>query len=144
MRRIFVSSVIPAPTETVWHTVREFNGMPDWHPAIRDSEIEAGRAADSVGCVRSMHLTDGGRIREQLLALSDAERSLTYGILESPMPVSEYVATLRVVPLTDGGHSFCEWHAEFDVPADQASETVDTVANGIFQAGFDALKQRLG
>lgn len=143
MRRIFVSSVIQAPTDTVWHTVRDFNGMPDWHPAIRHSEIEAGRAADSVGCVRSLHL-ENGYIREQLLALSDTERSITYRILESSMPVSDYVATLRVVPITDGGHSFCEWHAEFEVPAEQESDAVDTVANGVFQAGFDALKRRLG
>ncbi|HET7315566.1 SRPBCC family protein [Salinisphaera sp.] len=144
MRRIFVSSIIKAPTEAVWHTVRDFNGMPGWHPAIRDSEIEDGRAADSIGCVRSMHMTDGGHIREQLLALSEIDRSMTYRILESPMPITDYVATLRVVPVTDDGYSFCEWHAEFEVAADQESETVDTVVNDVFQAGFDALKQRLG
>lgn len=144
MRRIFVSSVVGAPTDTVWHVVRDFNGMPDWHPAIRDSEIEDGAVADSVGCVRRMHLGDGGLLREQLLALSDVDRSMTYRILESPMPISDYVATLRVVPITDGGHTFCEWHAEFEVAAEHESETVHTVANEVFQAGFSALKQRFG
>ena len=39
-------------------------------------------------------------LREQLLALSDPERTYTYNILISPMPVANYVATLRFTPIT--------------------------------------------
>jgi hypothetical protein len=38
-----------------------------------------------------------------LLALSDVERAQTYAFCgEPPMPVHDYRATLRVVPVTDG------------------------------------------
>lgn len=144
MAKVFVSSVIHAPADTVWQTVRDFNSLPEWHPGIRDSEIEGGRAGDSVGCVRSFHLEDGSHLREQLTALSDRERIMDYIILDSPLPVSNYAATLRVLPITDGNSSYVEWSAEFDVPADQAEETVKLVGDGVFQSGFDSLKEQLG
>ena len=64
--------------------------------------IENGQPSDRVGCIRHFHLRDGGMIRERLLALSDYDYSCTYEILESPMGVSNYIATLKLTPVTDG------------------------------------------
>ncbi|MES1939051.1 hypothetical protein T5B8_02340 [Salinisphaera sp. T5B8] len=143
MERIFISRVIRAEADAVWAVLRDFNGMPAWHPAIVDSEIEDARAADSVGCIRSFHLADGGHIREQLTALSDADRHLRYIILESPMPVTGYDATIDVIPITEGNASLVVWKAEFEVPPADARATVDTVAGGVFRAGLDALAAQL-
>ena len=41
MARIFRSSVIDAPAEAVWARIRDFNGLPGWHPAIATSETHA-------------------------------------------------------------------------------------------------------
>jgi hypothetical protein len=90
--------VIDAPAAKVWERVRDFNGLPRWHPRIRDSRIENGEPADKVGCIRDFHLQNGDRIREQLLGLSDYDMFCTYSILESPMPLTDYVATLRLTP----------------------------------------------
>ncbi len=144
MIRVTTSSVINAPVETVWKTIRDFNALPEWQPAIAKSEIEDGGTSDRIGCVRSMELVGGGTIRERLLSLSDAEYSFTYTILSSPMPVENYVAELRVLPITDGDRSFITWKAEFDVPADQEAQMRHTIGQGVFQTGFDALKQRFG
>ncbi len=102
MARIYISSVIEAPAARVWERVRDFNGMPRWHPRIRDSRIENGEPSDRVGCVRDFHLQNGDHLREKLLALSDFDMFQTYCILESPMPLTDYVATLRLTPVTDG------------------------------------------
>ena len=88
-------------------------------------------------------LQDGGRIRERLLALSDCDFSFTYEILESPMGVSNYVATIRLIPVTDGDRTLCEWSAHFDCPPDRADALVKQIGQGVFQRGFDALKQSL-
>ena len=80
-------------------------------------------------------------IRERLLALSDYEYSCTYEILESPMGVSGYVATLKLTPVTDGARCFAEWSAEFDCDPGRERELTETIGNGVFQAGFDALKR---
>ena len=91
---VFVSSVLDASVDAVWEKIRDFNALPEWHPAIADSHIEDGKSSDSVSCIRNFNLHDGGNIREQLLTLSDVTFTCTYSILESPMPVEDYVATL--------------------------------------------------
>lgn len=144
MPEVFVSSVIPAQADAVWAVIRDFNALPDWHPGIAQSRIEGDRASDSVGCIRNFQLADGGTIREQLLALDDTERRCVYTILESPLPLWDYVARLRLLPVTDGGRCYAEWTAEFACNSSDADGLVDTVGNGVFQTGFDALKQRFG
>lgn len=142
MVKVYTSSIIDAPAERVWAAVRDFNGLPSWHPAIADSRIEQNQPADKVGCIRNFNLKGGGNIREQLLALSDFEMSCTYSILVSPMGVENYVATLKLSPVTDGGRTFAEWSAEFDCAAERERELAKLVGQGVFQGGFDALKQR--
>ena len=140
MAKVYRSAVIAAPAKTVWDYVRDFNALPKWHPAIATSEIEAGSPADRVGCVRRFtRRSDGGLLREQLLALSDAERTFTYSILVSPMPVANYTATMRFTPITKGNLTFAEWWAEFDVTQGPDADTVADIGDNVFVAGFAAL-----
>jgi hypothetical protein len=145
MIRVITSSVINAPVETVWKTIRDFNDLPSWHPALVTSKVEDGGPSDRVGCVRSMELgNNGGTIRERLLTLSDSEHSVTYAILSAPMPLTNYTATLRLIPVTDGDRSFAEWTAEFDVSAENEAAMRKLIGQGVFQTGFDSLKKRFG
>jgi len=144
MALVYASSVIAAPAARIWETIRDFNGLPNWHPAIAESRIESGAPADQVGCIRAFRLRDGGFIRERLLALSDYDFSCTYAILESPMGVENYVATLKLTPITDGDRTFAEWSAEFDCAPEREAELMALIGTGVFQGGFDALKSRFG
>ena len=144
MPRVFVSSVLDAPPAKVWERVRDFNGLPKWHPRIRDSRIENGEPPDRIGCVRDFHLQNGDRLREKLLGLSDYDMFCTYGILESPMPLTNYIATLRLTPVTDGERTFIEWTAEFDCEPEVAMDLVGGIGTNVFQGGFDALKRHFG
>jgi len=74
MVKIYVSSIVDAPAERVWERVRDFNGLPKWHPIIADSRIEGNHPADKVGCIRNFHTRDGGQIRERLLALAGKQQ----------------------------------------------------------------------
>ena len=84
---VSVSAVIDAPIARVWEVLRDFNSHWAWHPAVGESAIENGEPADQVGCVRNFFLKDGNHIREQLLALSDADHVSTYCILDATLPV---------------------------------------------------------
>jgi hypothetical protein len=141
MIRVYVSSVIPASADAVWARIRDFNGLPSWHPGIEDSRIEQNQPSDQVGCIRHFHTRDGGLIRERLLALSDYDYTCTYEILESPMGVENYVATLKLTPVTDANQTFAEWSAEFDCAPERERELARSIGQGVFQAGFDALKR---
>lgn len=142
MSQVFTSTVVPASAEQLWAVIRDFNGLPGWHPIVATSRIEGDARADQIGCVRAFKLQDGGFIREKLLALSDYDYSCSYSILESPMGVENYIASFKLIPITDGNRCYAEWSAEFDCAAEEEAELIDTIGNKVFQAGFDALKER--
>ena len=142
MAKVYASAVIPAPASAVWEVIRDFNALPKWTPFVAESRIEQNTASDKVGCVRNFRLKNGGRIRERLLALSDYEMSCTYSILESPMGVENYIATLRLIPVTESDHAFAEWSAEFDAAPDREDALVEDIRHNVFAAGLGALKTR--
>ena len=98
MPRVIKSTIIDAPTDRVWEVLRDFNGHDQWHPAVATSAIERGQSSDKIGCVRRFKLADGSELREQLLALSDLEQSFSYCLLDTPIPMFNYVAHVRLLP----------------------------------------------
>lgn len=143
MVKVRQSTIIDAPIDDVWAILRDFNSHERWHPAIAFSEIEGGDPVDAVGAVRHFRLADGGELREQLLALSDKDRRLSYCLLEAPLPLMGYVASVRLKPVTDGDATFWEWSSEFHPPAHRRDELVKLVTEGIYQAGFTAVRSLL-
>ena len=139
MPRVHVSSVIDAPIDDVWAMVREFDSLAKWHPAIRDCQIEQQQAADRVGCVRLLHLQDGGAVRERLLELSDREHRYSYNILEAPFAVTDYLATLQFVEITNGNKTLGVWATEFQAAPDEVDGLRGMLAQDVFQAGLDGL-----
>jgi uncharacterized protein YndB with AHSA1/START domain len=144
MAKAYASAIIPAPIEQVWRTVRDFNGLPGWHPGIARSEIEDGRAADAVGCVRSFYLQDGTHVREQLVALDDVQHQLSYVFATPAFPVQNYLAWMRLSPVTATGTTFAEWCATFDEAPEDAGKYEAIVAQHVFAPGWQALAEKLG
>jgi Polyketide cyclase / dehydrase and lipid transport len=142
MARVYASTVVPASPDAIWAVVRDFNALPAWTPFVAESRIEQNKPSDQVGCIRNFRLKDGGRIREQLVELSDYEMSFGYTILESPMGVENYYATFRLSPVTDVDHTFAEWDAEFDAAPEREDALVEQIGRNVFAAGLQALKQR--
>ncbi|MCR9213698.1 MAG: SRPBCC family protein [Proteobacteria bacterium] len=143
MVQVYVSSVLAVSVDKVWPVVRDFNGLPNWLSFVAESRIEQDRPADQIGCIRAFRLTDGGYIREKLLALSDYDYSFSYSILESPMGVENYVATLKLLPITDGERTFIEWSAEFDCAPERETELETHIGENVFLGGINDLKERL-
>lgn len=143
MAHVYVSDVIDAPIDAVWTFARDYNGHGDWHPIIAESHIEDDRPADQVGCVRAFTTADGGFLRERLLSFSDRDHSFTYTILESPMPIKNYIATFRCTPVTEGGRTFVEWWADFDVGAADEADIRHRVGRNTFAQGIRAIAARV-
>ena len=134
------SAVIDAPIERVWDVLRDFSSHDRWHPAVARSSMENDAGGDVVGGVRRFSLTDGAELREQLLRHSDREHIVTSCILDSPLPLIDYVATLRLRPVTDGGQTFWDWRAQFRAPDNRAAELKEFVGRQIYEAGFTGLR----
>ena len=142
MAHLYVSSVIDAPIDDVWAVARDFTGH--WHSStIYNSSIEDGVPSDRVGCVRAFELADGGKLREQLVGLSDEDHEFSYRILESPLPVTDYVAVVRFRPITTAAATFGEWVVDFRSEPEDEQPTIDTV-RGVFEGGFADIGRALG
>ncbi len=143
MPKIVKSTIINAPTDRVWNVLRDFNGHYRWHPAVATSAIERGQPSDKIGCVRRFKLADGGELREQLLALSDLEQSFSYCLLDTPIPLFNYVAHVRLLPVTDGDRTFWHWECRFTTRAGEEQRLIAMVGEEIYQAGFDAVRRHV-
>ena len=144
MVKVYRSTVLDAPVETVWDILRDFNGHDRWHPAVASSQIERGQPSDKVGCVRKFRLEDGSELREQLLTLSDMETAFSYCLLDTPIPLFNYVAHVRLTPVTDTDATLWEWESRFDTPAGRREELTEMVGQNIYVAGFEAIRSHMG
>jgi hypothetical protein len=133
MAKIKMKTDLNVAADEVWKLIGGFNSLPDWHPAIEKSELQ------EEGSMRRLSLAGGGTIVEKLERLDDSERVYTYSIIDSPLPVSNYTATICVKEDSEG-KTTVEWSSEFEAKGAAENEAIDVIA-GIYQAGFDNLKK---
>lgn len=139
MTKVSLSTKLSVPAKQVWDLIGNFNALPDWHPAVERSEIEEEEGG--TGVIRRLYLRGGGVVVERLEQLDDAEHLYRYEILDSPLPVANYHATLRVRDAGEG--SEVEWVTEFE-PKGASEETAAATIQGIFDAGLENLKKMFG
>lgn len=133
MAKVEMKTELNVAADKVWELIGGFNALPDWHPAVEKSELQ------EEGSMRHLSLAGGGTIIEKLVKTDDHEKVYSYSIIDSPLPVSNYTATISVKD--DGeGNSTVEWSSEFEAKGAAENEAMDVIA-GIYQAGFDNLKK---
>jgi hypothetical protein len=141
--RIDRSAVVATAPQAVWHAIRDFNGLPSWHPLVADSRVEEHLASDQVGCIRNYGRHDKLRIREQLLALDDLRHSCAYSLIDPPIPVRNYWARIDLLPVTETGHTFVRWTAEFECAHEMEQELTQGIGQ-VFALGLESLRKRFG
>jgi hypothetical protein len=124
------SAQVAGAPDAVWRKIGAFCAIQEWHPAVsRCDETEEGGAT-----YRTLTLADGGTIRERLVERT--ESSYTYEILESPLPVQNYRATLGVS--AEGEGTRVDWKGAFDAK-DASDADAQAVIDGIYRAGLDEI-----
>jgi Polyketide cyclase / dehydrase and lipid transport len=142
MAKAYFSTVFEQTAADVWKIVRDFNNYPVWVGGAGESLIEDGKSGESVGAVRNV-LYRERRIRQRLLALSDVERSQTYEFCSPPsLPMTDFLATLRITPVVDGDRAFVEWWATFNCEADRCCELTGTL-EGWFGQWLESLRDTM-
>ncbi|GAA3799955.1 SRPBCC family protein [Sphaerisporangium flaviroseum] len=141
MPEIATTATVNARPEEVWALLRDFNGLGAWHPAMPPSVIEEGHGPEAVGAVRRFEIADGSVVRERLTAFSDADRSYSYTLEETALPMSDYHAMLAVSPAASGGATI-KWSVSFNCPPEEERHLEDFVRNVVFGSGMVVLKAR--
>jgi Polyketide cyclase / dehydrase and lipid transport len=125
----------PGTPAEVWAVVGDFCAIKDWHPAVAECEqIEEG--GDTY---RILTLGDGGKIKEKLTKTGDT--SYSYDIVESPLPVQNYSATLTVGEDDEEDRVEIVWTADFDAKGAEDAEA-EKVIVGIFNDGLSGIKDK--
>ena len=91
MAEVKVEQEIGASADRVWKLMRDFGGLKAWSPGIESCEVEG----EGIGAVRTIKMGTIS-LKERLEYLDDATRTFRYSIVEGPIPVSEYLATVSV------------------------------------------------
>ena len=138
MPKVSSTTELPVPAQAVWSVIGNFNGLPDWHPAVQKSESKS----DGGTTLRTVTLMGGGTIEEKLEEIDEHERLYTYSILSSPLPVANYTATLRVREAESGG-CMVEWSSEFDASGATENTAIEQISQ-VYEAGFENLKRMFG
>ena len=121
----YESIAVAAPAAKTFGVVARWDALETWCPAFAKTEIQSG--GNNVGSVRAITLKDGPTFTEELLALDKAGRSYKYKIIESPLPIVEYVSTVRVFDM--GDRSEIVWLASYKRRAkDNATAESDDAA----------------
>jgi hypothetical protein len=136
MAKVNMMTDLDVAADQLWSLIGGFNALSDWHPAVEKSELQ------DEGSMRVLSLAGGGEIVEKLEKHDDNERIYSYTITDSPLPVKNYRAEIKVIDNGDGKSSV-EWSSEFSADGAEENEAIDVIA-GIFQAGLDNLKKMYG
>ena len=139
---------VKAAPADVWNLVKRFDGLVNWHPAFSGSPLVKGRN-DQVGAVRALTLKDGPTFTEELIALNEQGMAYTYDIVESPLPIDHYQASLTVKGNGAGG-STVTWIGTFkrknprdNVPEGESDAGTIKLISGAYQAGLQTVKKML-
>ncbi|HVI29856.1 SRPBCC family protein [Hansschlegelia sp.] len=124
---------VNAAPEKVWATIGGFCGIGTWHPAVEACALSTQGGKN----IRTLSLKGGGTIVEEEVGRDDARMAYSYRILESPLPVANYVSTIQVEPSGSAG-SKVTWTGSFE-PKGASEAEAKAVIDGIYVKGLAAI-----
>lgn len=147
------SIIINASVDTVWNTVKQFDGIANWHPDVKTSQ---GDGKHESGGVRNITLQNDGHtatLIEELDYYNDQDREYSYRLKTEDVkafPTSSYSITVQVKPGDDANHSEVLLKSRFyrgdtgnSPPENLNDEAAVNAMNQFFKNGLAGLKQKL-
>ena len=128
---------VDAAPSDAWSAISDFCSIKDWHPVIAECE----QFEQDGKTMRTLTTGDGGELLEELNELDDAGKSMSYSIIESPLPIADYASTIMVTEAGDG--ATVTWSSTFNAAGVSDDEALELMT-GIYKAGLEALVAKLG
>jgi hypothetical protein len=133
---IHESITVEATPARAFEVVSRWDALQSWCPAFVSTEIRSGGTA--VGSVRAIMLNNGPTFTEELLAVDQKALRYRYRIIESPLPIVDYVSTVKV--LEAGGKTHVVWSSSYkrrarDKPTpEQNDAAMLSLVGGLYKA----------
>lgn len=138
MAQVYVSTKVKASADAVWRAIRDFGGLDKFLHDVVNVTVEG----QGVGAVRKLTFEDGMHIEERLESLDEKNRSLSYSIVSSPLPIDNYLSTMTVREV--GSHEAeVQWSSTFNATGTTEDEA-EAMVEGVYRSGFEGLKRLFG
>lgn len=131
------STQIAAAPDAVWAIMGEFCSIADWHPVVAECELEEIYGEEH----RRLVTGDGGVLLERLMGHDADAMTYKYEIIESPLPVANYISSIGVTAEGDG--SVVTWSSSFEASG-ASDEEAEAVITGIYEAGLAEIAAQAG
>lgn len=129
--------VLNASSKAVWALVGGFKALDRWHPDVAESTLIG--TGEEAGDIRILKLNNNKTIVEILDSYNDNKMIFQYRIIESPLPVENYIASINVVNKSDDLTEVI-WSSSFiavGVSEDEAKQLI----SGIYSTGLNSLNR---
>lgn len=113
--------IIDRPADAVWEVIADVPAISSWFPAIVESTGDRSH--------RSVTLSDGSRLEEDVVTLDDELRRLQYRVVGGDLPVSHHLGTVDVVAI-EPDRSLVVYSTEIE-PAELAEAFGPACAQGL-------------
>jgi hypothetical protein len=136
MANASVKHVFNVAADQLWDLIGDFGDTKKWSGSPPEACVSSGQG---VGALRTLTFPDGRQIVDRLDAVG--ERTYSYSVVTSPLPVSSYSATMAVSPIDATSCEF-NWRGEFQptgVTDDQASQFFENV----YRSGIAMMEKSL-
>lgn len=131
MAKITVTRTFSAAPDAVWKLIGDPGALAAWHPEIEISSLHGNRLTS----VSKNSMT----VIEEVIARTP--NSFTYTLVEAPVPVSSYTATLRVDAADEGCR--VTWEATLEVKPGAPADQIESFVRAMFETGLAAIPAAL-
>jgi hypothetical protein len=131
------SADVKASAAAVWSLIGPFCAIKNWLPPVGEC-IEDGKTPPT----RVLVTRDGKAAFVELqTARNDNEHTYSYAFLSSPLPVSNYKATIKVTARGDGS-STITWSGSYTAEEGKEKAAAEALI-GVYEAGLTEIKAKL-
>ncbi len=139
MTNVAVKDTINAAADEIWKTLSSFRNVEKYIPLVKSSTVEGSGVGAKRTCIIPNESGGEEKIEEELKSFDNDAKTFSYSITSSPMPLENYLSTVRVKDLGNG-RCEVEWSSTFE-PKGMPEEEVAKMINGIYATAIDGLKK---
>jgi len=139
MTNVTAKVTINAAADEIWKTLSSFRDVEKYIPLVKSSTVEGSGVGAKRTCIIPNESGGEGKIEEELKSFDNDIKTFSYSITSSPMPLENYLSTVKVKDL---GNGMCEveWSSTFE-PKGMPEEEVAKMINDIYVTAIDGLKK---
>jgi len=135
MAAVHEEGEVGAGIDEVWKLVGDFRGF------VEAMGVPVEVSGEGIGATRSIPLGPAPTV-ERLEELDNDAKRLVYSMLEGPLPIVNYLATMQLSEI-DSGRTRLEWSSTFE-PAGMSEADAIGAVQGIYKGGIAGLQARFG